>query len=332
LPIDLLPRGRVRIGEAVEMVSFTSDHADEAESMFVSSLEAHRIDVPAVPVDLCGAGVVAGRLRDMTGVAAIEEGRLLGYLTAWFPIEEFRGADRTGAYVPEWAHGVLEERRTTVERALYRAASAAWDAAGCDVHAITLLASPGAVDPWFWSGFGMGTVDAIRPMEPLKSPVPTTCTVRRATLNDVAVLVGLDLEHVRHYAAPPVFMVPPDAMDEAAWTTFLSRPGNSAWLAEDGAGPFGFMRFDREFGGADSIESTTGVFISGAYVRTEHRGRAAASSILHAALRHYADEGMSFCAVDFEAFNPEATAFWLRYFAPVCYSLMRTPETQAGRW
>jgi GNAT superfamily N-acetyltransferase len=312
----------------LEVVPFTLAHVDEAGSMFVASLEALRRDLPTLPDELAGPGVVAGRLNGMSGVAAIEDGRLLGYLTAWFPIGEFRGTDRTAAYTPEWAHGAIGEARPTVERALYRAASASWAAAGCDVHAVTLLAEAGAVDTWFWSGFGMGTVDAIRPMAPLTLAQPSEYGVRRATLDDVAALATLDAEHIRHYAAAPVFMVPPLARDSAAWTTFLSEAGNSAWLAEDGAGPFGFIRFDRDFDGADAIESATGVFISGAYVRAEHRRRAAASSVLNAALRHYADEGLAFCAVDFEAFNPEAATFWLRHFTPVCYSVMRTPETK----
>jgi hypothetical protein len=52
--------------------------------------------------------------------------------------------------------------------------------------------------------------------------------------------------------------------------------------------------------------------------------------MLEAALRHYAGAGLTTCAVDFEAFNPEASAFWLRHFTPVCHSLMRVPESPIG--
>jgi hypothetical protein len=48
--------------------------------------------------------------------------------------------------------------------------------------------------------------------------------------------------------------------------------------------------------------------------------------MLDAALRHHAGLGKTCCAVDFEAFNPDATAFWLRHFQVVCLSLMRMPE------
>jgi hypothetical protein len=52
--------------------------------------------------------------------------------------------------------------------------------------------------------------------------------------------------------------------------------------------------------------------------------------MLDAALRHHAALGMTCCAVDFEAFNPDAAAFWLRHFQPVCLSMMRMPESVPG--
>lgn len=297
--------------------------------MFVASLGALRKEVPTLSGALADPAAVAAKLEGMPGVAALEGERLIGYLTSWHPIERFRDANRTGAYAPEWAHGAAGDagRRTAIYRALYRAASTQWTETGCDLHAITLLAGDDAtVKAWFWSGFGMGTVDVVRPMTPLDLPALTGYGVRAATADDGPALSALDAEHNRHYVEPPVFMAPRASYDAAAWSAFLERPGNSAWIAEDAGGPFGFIRFDREFGGADVVETGEGIFISGAYVRASHRGRGAAPAILGAALRHYAALGLGCCALDFEAFNPEAAAFWPRYFTPVCFSLMRAPE------
>jgi GNAT superfamily N-acetyltransferase len=252
----------------------------------------------------------------------------VGYLTSWFPIASFRDADRVGAYSPEWAHGVVGSHRVAISRALYRAASSGWAAAGCDVHAITLLRGDNTIlDAWFWSGFGMGTVDAVRPMSPLVLPAPVGYSVRPAGADDATSLATLQIEQYRHHTEPPVFMALRAADDPDAWSAFLAEPGNTAWLAEDGGGPFGFLRFDREFNGADVTASDAGGFISGAYVRASHRRRGVAAAILDAALRDYAERGLTCCAVDFEAFNPEAAGFWMRYFTPVCHSLMRVPES-----
>jgi hypothetical protein len=52
-----------------------------------------------------------------------------------------------------------------------------------------------------------------------------------------------------------------------------------------------------------------------------------AAALLDAALRDYASQGFTCCAVNFESFNPEAVSFWMRYFEPVCLSVLRVPET-----
>jgi len=311
----------------IEIRAFEPEHAAAAAALFTPSLAVLRRNVPELSPQLPEAEVAA-RLAGMTGFAAVEGRRLVGYLVSWFPIERFRGAARSGAYAPEWAHGVGGGDTARIYRRLYRAAAAQWATAGCDVHAITLLAGDAAaLEAWFWSGFGLAVVDAVRPMQPIAVPEPAGFSVRAATLADAPALAALDIEHNRHYSTAPVFMAPRAAGDAAAWELFLAQPGNTTWLSEDGSGPFGFIKFDaNDFDGADVARLDSGVFISGAFVLPARRGRGAAAAILNAALRHYAGAGLACCALDFEAFNPEAASFWMRYFTPVCYSLMRVPE------
>jgi GNAT superfamily N-acetyltransferase len=316
----------------MQIVSFEPVHVPEAAAMFARAFRALRRTAPLLSDRMKDPAEAARRLSEMSaagaGVAALDGARLIGFLAGWWPIERFRGADRIGAYVPEWAHAATGGDRAAVYRALYRAISARWAAVECDVHAITLLANDrAALDAWFWNGFGLGTVDAVRPMTPINAPPPDGFTVRAGAPADVSALAALDAEHNRHYSMPPVFMAPRTAADPAAWEAFLARPDNTAWLAEDAGGPFGFIRFDaNDFDGADAAVPDAGAFISGAYVRSDRRGRGAAAAILDAALRHYGDRGLTCCALDFEAFNPEAASFWMKYFEPVCYSLMRVPE------
>jgi hypothetical protein len=44
---------------------------------------------------------------------------------------------------------------------------------------------------------------------------------------------------------------------------------------------------------------------------------------LNRSLEWARSEGYERCAVDFEPMNVLAARFWLRYFSPVCYSLVR---------
>ena len=59
------------------------------------------------------------------GIAAIEEGRLVGYM-GWFLVKKFRDTDRKGAYVPEWGRACVEKSKTNIYRAMCRAAADQW--------------------------------------------------------------------------------------------------------------------------------------------------------------------------------------------------------------
>ncbi len=268
-----------------------------------------------------------GRMSSRS-LAAMEDGRLLGYL-AWWEIERFRGSARRGAYVPEWAHGAAAGRRAEIYAALYRAASARWAESRCEVHAITLLANDQeGREAWFWSGFGLAVVDAVRPAVSLV-PIPKTeLTIRRASgETDWLALARLDAEHVAHYSAAPLFMAPPSADSPSAFAEFGQRPKNSVWLALDGSAPVGFMRFTGyDFDAVAVLQSGAAAFCNGAYLRPEYRGRGVGKALLQAALEHYSGLGMAGLYTNFESFNPEAASFWPRYFDPVCLSLMRVPE------
>lgn len=316
----------------IEIAPLQPSYLKPAAAIFSHNLKKLRESIPALPVEMENPALIsqhlAELLRGSAGVVALDHGRLVGYL-AWHMVNGFRGTKRKGAYVPEWAHGSNGENQARIYRGMYRAAATAWAAAGCQVHAISLLAHDQAViNTWFWNGFGLLGVDAVRPMRPLKSTHAAQLEIRKALSADAEIVSRLDHEHWQHYPQAPIFMVPhrPSRPEEIkAW---LAQPKNSLWLAWAGRTPVGFIRFDGyDFDGVAIINSPGGIFISGAYVRPAYRSKGVAAALLDAALRDYQQRGFEFCAVNFESFNPEAAAFWTRYFEPVCLSVMRIPET-----
>lgn len=258
---------------------------------------------------------------------ALDDGQLVGYLAAWL-IDDFRGAGRKAAYCPEWGHAAVSGQEARVYQALYRAAAGGWTTSGCQMHAITLLASDRpAEQTWFWNRFGLAVVDAVRPTQPLGLPSSSAFRFRKATAGDIPILCALDDEHWRHYARSPIFMAPHPGWSADKAGAFLAHPQNSVWLAWNGNHPAGFIRFavvDRET--VDILEAEGVVGITGAYVRPAYRSLGAAAHLLDHALQDYANQGFTCCAVTFESFNPEAASFWPRYIEPVCYSLFRIPE------
>jgi ribosomal protein S18 acetylase RimI-like enzyme len=316
----------------MKITPFDPQFLPDAAELFVQNLAALRAAAPSLPDGLehpdSAAAMLAQLFQRCPGVMAVaDDGRLAGYL-GWFTVDGFRATQRRAAYVPEWGHATSAEGRPHIYRALYRAAAEQWNATGCSMHAITVLAHDQAAQQvWFWNGFGLLVVDAVRPMQVLDAPVHTDLAVRAATMDDVADLAALDAEHCQHYERSPIFMAPRTGDSAGQFASFLARPKNSVWLALDREEPVGFLRFEGyDFDCAAIVKSDQTIRISGAFVRPAYRGRRAAAALLDAALRHYAGRGFTCCAVDFESFNPEAAAFWPKYFEPVAYSLARVPE------
>jgi GNAT superfamily N-acetyltransferase len=316
----------------VEISQFRKEHIPEAAALFVQNYRRLRLAVPVLP-DLMEdqrhvEEMLATCFDPSSGIVAWEQDRLVGYV-CWFLVERFRETERKGAYVPEWGHGCVEDNQEQIIRAMYRAAGESWAAAGCQVHAITLLADDGSAEKaWFWNGFGLTVVDAIRPMNSLQTTSNSNLLICKATQDDVEALTELDKEHWKHYSRSPIFMPPRPGKSLDENIEFLSRPKNSIWIAWDGNVLAGFIRYEGyDFDSAAILESEDGITITGAYVRPAYRGQKVAVALLDAALRDYQARGLKYCAVNFESFNPEAASFWMKYFKPVCFSLLRVPES-----
>ncbi len=321
----------------MEILPLQTEHIPAAAALFAAGFKKLRQSVPHLPErmeDPAAAAALLERLLSRSaGVAAFENGRLAGYL-GWWQIDGFRNTPHRAAYVPEWAHAAVDERKPAVYRALYRAAAGRWCQAGCQTHAITLLANDEeALRTWFWNGFGLAVVDAVRPVAPLPRPaggarpLPPGCSLRKAVPTDAAALAELEMEHTRHYAQPPVLMVPFTPFSAAEYARFLSDPANSAWLAFKDGRLVGYQRFEPAGDGAAACVSGPGsIANTAAYVQPAARGCGLGPALLDAALADFAARGLQTCSVDFESFNPEAAAFWTKYFTPVCFSLLRVPE------
>jgi GNAT superfamily N-acetyltransferase len=323
--------------QPIEVTPIHPADYSQAAALFVQSYHRLREKIPALSNHMDDITRVESQLERLfnqcQGLAARQDGQLVGFM-GWYIAPGFRGTTRTGAYVPEWGHCASAQVLPQVYRALYQKASTIWTAAKVQVHAITMLANNQAErDFWFWNGFGMLVVDAIRSMSSPGLPVCSELTIRKAVPADAVILHALDIEHCRHYTKPPVFMSPRQASVTSTqeWLEFLNRPENAVWIALAGKTPAGFIRFDaNDVNGSTILEGESTVFISGAYVHPEYRGHGAATAILDAALHDYARRGYQRCVLDFESVNPQASTFWLRYFQPVAYSLMRIPEWVRG--
>jgi GNAT superfamily N-acetyltransferase len=203
---------------------------------------------------------------------------------------------------------------------MYTRLSDRWVQDGCLTHVVSLMAHERqALEAWHWLGFGMINVDGVRPLTPLDVDHGNV-EVRRADLQDAGILSELGQALERHEAAAPTFWL----HDLGDFGETLGQPGKAAWLAYKGDQILGFLAIEP----GDSCESALlqdpkTVNISGTYTIEARRGKGAATALLDQALAWARAQGYQRCSVDFESMNTLAAHFWMHWFEPVSFSLIR---------
>lgn len=292
---------------------------------------ALREQVPLLPPRYADVETLLPLLRDVTqggpGVVALRDGRLAGFLAGW-QIPSWRG--QRAVFSPEWGNAALLEHSRRIYEEMYTRLAATWVAGGYFVHLMGTFANDArAIAGWHGLGFGMAAADGVRSLEPVHEEHPPVA-VRRAGLGDVDALLDLNEALRLHLAASPTFLVrdPEDEREEI--TAWLQDPDRAMWVACRGAEAVAYMRIGPASRNASTIIYDPGTAsITGAFTREEVRGEGVGTALLNRVLAWARDAGYARCAVDFEPMNVLAARFWMRYFDPVSYALVRHVDERA---
>jgi len=310
---------------AFEVVPLRKEHLEDAAVLASRRYKEFREQVSLLPPRYAEARTLLPLLQEIVGtgpgVAAIRQGRLVGFLTGWL-IPSFRG--RRAALSPEWGNAVEEENGRRIYEEMYTHLSAAWAAEGYLTHLIGSLANDDdGIETWHWLGFGMIATDALRSLHPIQGPA-VEVNIRRGRREDIAEAMALIEALRRHSASAPTFLIHTDQQDRSYYEAWFADPANAFWLAHGGTNAMAFMQqgpANRDTCTIIRDEKTTS--ITGAYTEEDLRSRGIATALLNRSLEWARSAGYERCAVDFEPMNPLATRFWLRYFQPVCYTQVR---------
>ncbi|RPH75570.1 hypothetical protein EHM76_01345, partial [bacterium] len=179
----------------METTPLREAHLEEAAALFARAYKEQRALTPDLPSRHEQPEHLLARLKWLLdhhpGVAAVEGGRLVGYLSG-IALEEFKG-EHPGVYCPEWAHAARGEDRRGIYQQMYNHLSRSWVADGRYNQAITILAGDAeARDLWFWNGFGLLVVDAVRPLNRIEDGVaPAGFTIKAAGRDDLDAILDL---------------------------------------------------------------------------------------------------------------------------------------------
>jgi GNAT superfamily N-acetyltransferase len=255
------------------------------------------------------------------GVAAIQDGQLVGFLIAWL-MPDFRG--KRSVYSPEWANAAQRENCRYIYEEMYRQIAANWVANKFVAHYISIFANDlEALHTWHWLGFGMLGVDAIRGLGPIEE-TDTEVDIHRAGMQDIERVMELHEGLVQHSKGAPNFFIT-DKFNREYFEEWVNATDKVIWLASVNQVPIAFIRMGPANDDVCTIiydEKTTSIY--GAFTQEKMRGKNIASSLLARAIELARGTGYERCAVDFESMNLLGTRFWLRHdFKPVCFSLLR---------
>lgn len=309
--------------KSIELKPFTEKYVEDAARLFAERHRAERKHAKLLPPRHEEYNTIAPLLSDQIkktpGVVTIENGKLTGYVVEQL-IPSWRG--RRSAFVPFWGHAVAGKNRKKNYQQMYTHLSPQWIANGCYTHLISVLAyDREIINTLFWLGFGMAVIDTMRDCSDIQNPVADV-EIRRATINDVDTVVSLDHELAQYLAGPPIFMAMTEKRGREYHEKWLSKPLHSLWLASYEGKVVSYMKMcplDEDH----LITDEKTIWIQGAYTKEHLREKGIGSALLKQALQWARSQGYERCAVDFEAENVLAGAFWLRYFEPTCFSLVR---------
>ncbi len=311
----------------MKIVDLNETHLEEACKLFASSYECQRKLTPILDESNGRADKIIPMLKECIdkypGVAIVDKGKLTGYMSGMF-LQGVLGVHK-GAFVPEWAHASVKDGAFDIYRRLYQAIGQSWVAEGCLTHGIQFLScADAAQDAFCWNGFGRTCIDAMRRVEPIYTKASDGIRIGCITEKDLLLWLPQVDGHYRHLTKAPVFNPYLESVTSDELGSMLKQPGNFAWMAWYGKEAVGYMKVAPiEEGAAWIVNGKRKIAVNGAYVKPEYRGKGIAKMLLSTIMTCIQDEGFERCSVDFEATNLEACQFWLKYFQPVCKSMVR---------
>ncbi len=319
----------------MQIVELAEKHWGDAAALVAARVRELRRAAPILPQQYEDGGTVLPLIADLAaqvpGVAAIEQGRLAGFLFAMV-LPSFK-SKRT-AYSPVWANGVQAEDASRIYQELYAGLAPRWLANGCVVHALSVLAHDRAgLDGLYWLGFGLNNVDAVRdltPLAPADLQHAADLSIRRATASNIVEIMRLGEGLRRHLAAAPIYLPYMDPDTAGEYRDWLVQPGNVQWLAYRGAMAVAEVRCEPTNDTAGAIAADPGTtFITSAYTMPAERNSGVASALLAQLLEHARAAGCERCVTDFESANLPGARFWMRHFQPITFSVLRYVDERA---
>ena len=322
---------------ALSVTPFGPEHLFAAAELLAARHRVARALFPGLPARYMEAAaareVIASIAEEALarhgagGVAALDGGRLTGYLLGEYHIGAPYGASRL-ALVSYVGHAVDPACTFDTVRALYAALAPLWNDNGCHGHYVSPAAWDGELlAAWRSLGFGAHHTRGMRDTAPVGGSAPRDLRFRAATADDARLVGDLVTRLARHHTDAPVwdpFTEERATADRATVVERLADPTITYWLAERAGRVLGTIALSPPRPYAAMLAPDRGIHIDEAYVEPEARGEGAGTALLDWALECARDAGLEWCTVSWAPHNISAARFWTGHgFRPTMQRVAR---------
>lgn len=269
------------------------------------------------------------RLEHGSGIIARQNGDIVGCLTVFGPIPDFRPGV-AGIFAPLLSCIVTGSDTDNVFTTMLTELGRIPALAEVSVAAFTCPVSNDALNQSLsQNGFGIRCADSVVSLADLSlTTSPTKFDIEEVPWQEAVTLLEVKQSLARHLASSPMFMEHFDFTPE-----FVARKSEERqsvhFAARDGDRIIGYIEATSD--GENYLTRSPYMHnICGAGVLPEYRNRGVMQSLLSRLASKYRAEGMQALGVDYETLNPNARGFWERFFTPYTWSWERRYDHKWG--
>lgn len=317
-------------------MAYTIDTAQPADLeplvMFVRPLEHELLQqLPAIPAPEPSLllNALQQRLEHGSGVIARQNGDIVGYLTVFGPIPDYRPGV-AGIFAPLLSCVVTDSDTDNVFTIMLTELGRIPSLADVSIAAFTCPVNNVVLNQSLsQNGFGIRCADSVASLADLSlTTSPATFDIEEIPWQEAVTLLEVKQSLARHLASSPMFMEHFDFTPE--FVARKSEERQSVHLAaRDGDRIIGYIEATSD-GENYLTRSPQMRNICGAGVLPEYRNRGVMQSLLTRLASKYRAEGVQALGVDYETLNPNARGFWERFFTPYTWSWERRYDHRWG--
>jgi hypothetical protein len=311
----------------LQIEEFKEKHIEEAAKLFQKDYSKIIGKYTYLPEKFNKTEIICSNLKKIISenpaFIAISSNQIIGYVAGYSHIKELKGSF-SGSYIPEWGHSARSEGKDNIYENLYSTISRIWANNKDYTHIISFLVNKELLSTFQMLGFGMQVIDAIIDLNKNITNISSEYKIESANKSHVLQLKEFAMLIDEHLESAPIFLKRnrKKIADEQIIENFLSKDKITLIATQNGE-IVSCLRGVKNSGNVSILDYKGTFGINFGYTKIGYRKTGIASILLQEILKIAKKEECSFCSVDFESQNIEGRNFWLKYFEPIVYSMIR---------